>query len=107
MSSLRRAADGRIASAARLFLVLSDTVNLGDPRTRGTKPVLPPRDELIALAQNADTHRVRWLHAITGRRRIDRRAAFRTERLPARITAFRGRLHVDGRLARHFERRAG
>src|ERR1700722_4818879 len=48
----------------------------GDPRARGTKPLLPARSQLIALTQNADTYRVGRLQAFSHRRRIDRRAAF-------------------------------
>jgi len=57
----------------------------GYPRQRRAEPVLPPRHELVALAQDTNTHHVGRLRPVARRGRIDRRAAAWTEGLRARI----------------------
>ena len=59
----------------------------------------------LALAQDADAHAVGVLLAFARRGRIDRRAAFRAERLDARRAAVGRQLEVVLRRARHLERR--
>src|SRR6266851_5251192 len=96
---------GLVISA--LLLVLVDRGEAGHPRQRRAEPVLPPRHELLALAQDADPHHVGRLRPFAGRGRIDRRTAARAEGLQARGAAVRRGLQVGRRLSGHSERRAG
>ena len=95
-----------------LYRALLVTAHRGQPRERPrlrrARPALHLRHKLAALAQCAGTHHVVRFLAGAGRRRIDRRAALRTERLRARIAALRRHLDVNRRLARqHLESAAG
>src|SRR5215471_17267110 len=107
----RTAGAARPAMPARrssaLLLVPVDRAHPAEPRQRRAEPVLLLRQELAALPQDADAHHVGRLHPLARRRRIDRRAAARAERLHARIAAVRGRLDVVHRLAGHAEGGAG
>src|SRR5579883_2849072 len=73
-----------------------------DPGLGRANPDLPLGNELVALPQDPYPDHVRFLLPLSGRRRIDRRAAFRAERLDAPVAALGGFL-VDRRLAPHFE----
>src|ERR1700726_4924197 len=95
------------AGASSLLVVLRHRVEPGHPGPRRAPPLLPPRGEVVTLAQDADPHRIGRLHAFAWRRRIDRRGAFAAKRLDARLAAVRSGLHIDGRLPRHLERAAG
>src|SRR5205807_1609831 len=90
-----------------LLLVLVHGGKAGHPGLRRAEPVLPLRDKILALVQDADPHHVGGLHAIPGAGRVDRRSAARTERLQARMAAVGRGLEIAGRLPRHLERRAG
>src|ERR1700680_450210 len=63
----------RPAGASSLLVVLGHGSEPGHPGPCGAPPLLPPRRELVALAQDADPHRIGRLHAFAWRRRIDRR----------------------------------
>src|SRR5712691_4123393 len=95
------------AGRSSLLLVLADGGKSRDPRPCRAEPVLPPRLELAALAQDADAHRVGRLRPLARRGRIDRRSATGTERLNARIAAVRRGLEIGRRRSRHSKRRAG
>ena len=51
------------ARGSALFLAPIDGCNLGHPGLRRAEPDLPPRHELIALAQDADAHHIGGLLA--------------------------------------------
>src|SRR5262245_10285302 len=90
-----------------LLLVPVQPVEIGHPRERGTEPVLPFRNELFALAQDADADHVERLRALARRGGVDRGAAARAERLQAGMAAFRRGLEVSRRRSGHLERRTG
>src|SRR5580700_11498778 len=92
------------ASARGLLFALGQRVERRNPWACRADPLLPPRRQLIALAQNADPHGVRRLHALADSRRVEWRAAFAAERLHAWNAAVGGVLHIDGRLPFHLER---
>src|SRR5262249_12796309 len=71
------------------------------------EPVLPPRDEITALAQDSHPYHVGRLLPLSRRGRINRRAAARTERLQAWIAALGCGLEVCRRLARYAKGRTG
>src|SRR5713226_6577765 len=77
----------------RLLVLLHYIRQVRQPDLRRAEPVLIARDELVALANGADTqHDHRGVPA--DRSGVDRRAAGRAERLLASVAAL-GRLHVD------------
>src|ERR1700704_3748542 len=96
----------RRARRSGLLLVLVDGGKSAHPGLRRAEPILPLRDELIALAQDSDTHRIGCLLPLARRGRIDRRPAARAEGLHARIAAVGRRLDVIRRLPGHPERGA-
>src|SRR5262249_46227637 len=93
--------------SSALLLVLVDGAHRAEPRQRRAEPVLLLRQEVVALAQDADAHHVGRLRARARRGGVDRRPTARTERRHARIAALRRRLDVSRRLAGHAERGAG
>src|SRR3984893_5034211 len=103
------AGDMRPPSLVRssLLLVLMDGRQPGYPRQRRAKPVLPPRHELVALAQDTNTHHVGRLLPLARRGGIDRRAAAGAEGLQPRMAALRRGLEISRRLPGHLERFPG
>src|SRR5262245_33484914 len=91
----------------RLLLVSAQGGKRTHPRQRRAEPVLPPRDEITALAQDSHPYHVGRLLPLSRRGRIDRPAAARTERLLAWIAALGCGLEVCRRLARYAKGRTG
>src|SRR5262245_40767341 len=85
------------APALALFLDFRDCPDLGKPALLRACPDLPLGNELITLAHRAHT-KVVDLRPVADRRRVDARAAARTERLLSLRAAFPG-LDVDGGFA--------
>src|SRR5262245_28456397 len=96
-----RYAPGRRALLLLLFRYRRDSL---DPWLLRAPPDLPLRHELVALVDGADADE-QQARAVGRRRRVDRRAAPRTERLLALVAAVAG-LNVDRRLALDAEARA-
>src|ERR1051325_1040847 len=87
--SCARSSAARRACPSPLLLVLVDRVHPAQPRQRRAEPVLLLRQEVAALAQDADADHVGRLRPLARRGGIDRRAAARAERLHTRIAALR------------------
>src|SRR6516162_2886305 len=87
-----------------LLLMFGQRLELRNPRSRRTPPDLPPRRELVALAQNAHTQHIERLHPITRGGRIKWRTALAAKCLHARSAALGGGLDIGLGLPVHFQR---